>query len=86
MKKTNVINNIDKTHKDFLEDFKKNEDEIIPSLIQKRDELKMEIKKLKNTQVDKFMLLKDEINEITTNVKSLKKKKKDYFLKNSQHL
>ena len=57
MKKTNVIHNIDKTHKDFLEEFKKNEDEIIPSLIQKRDELKMEIKKLKNTQVDKFMLL-----------------------------
>ena len=86
MKKTNVIHNIDKTHKDFLEEFKTDEEEIIPSLIKKRDELKTEIKKLKNTQVDKFMILKDDINDITNNIKSLKKKKKDYFLKNSQHL
>tara|TARA_Y100000816_G_scaffold292604_1_gene288997 strand:+ start:1170 stop:2282 length:1113 start_codon:yes stop_codon:yes gene_type:complete len=85
-KNKNIIHNIDKTHSEYINEFETNENEIIPSLIKKRDLLKSNIKKLKNSQIDEVMNLKDEISEINQEIKTLKSKKKKYFLDNSKHL
>ena len=46
-KNKNIIHNIDKTHSEYINEFETNENEIIPSLIKKRDLLKNNIKKIK---------------------------------------
>ena len=75
-KNKNIIHNIDKTHSEYINEFETNENEIIPSLIKKRDILKSNIKKLKNSQIDEVMNLKDQINEINQEIKTLKSKKR----------
>jgi len=84
-KKTSVT--LDTKHKEFLNEFSKDETNIIP-------ELKIERKKLKEnlkTNFDKLSIeqkldTEDKINDITEKIKETKEKKKEYFLDNSQFI
>ena len=72
-KNKNIIHNIDKTHSEYINEFETNENEIIPSLIKKRDLLKSNIKKLKNSQIDEVMNLKYNVLDYYKSILSLDK-------------
>jgi hypothetical protein len=80
------IHSIDKTHSHFLEEFANDEENIIPKLKDAKEELKNKARKLKDHEIDEFMNIKDQISMINDKIKSLKSKKKKYFLDNSKPL
>ena len=86
MKKSTTIRNIDSTHSKFIYEFEIDETEIIPKLMDEKEHLKKKISKLKGNQIDEYVELKDKITDIKNEIKSLKLKKKKYFLDNSEHL
>ena len=79
------IQNIDKTHSEFLDNFENNENVELPKLTKKKQEL---LKKLKtqNLNIDVKMNITDEIKSINEKIKQFKLDKKNYFLNNSKHL
>tara|TARA_B100001175_G_scaffold299950_1_gene291762 strand:+ start:1036 stop:2145 length:1110 start_codon:yes stop_codon:yes gene_type:complete len=81
-----TIHSIDKTHSHFLEEFANDEENIIPKLKDAKEELKNKARKLKDHEIDEFMNIKDQISIINDKIKSLKSKKKKYFLDNSKPL
>ena len=75
---------LDTKHKEFLNEFSKDEHNVIPDLKIERHELR---EKLKNERdeltVEQILDIEDKINELTEKIKEIKCKKKDYFLDNS---
>lgn len=84
-KKTAVT--LDTKHKEFLNEFAKDENNVMPELKIERQELR---DKLKNEQdeltVEQRLELKDKINELTEQIKEINSKKKNYFLDNSKFI
>ena len=82
-KNTNVT--LDTKHNEFVEIFENNENEKIPALqIEKRklfDKLNNEKPNLEDR-----LNIQDRIQEINDEIKILRTKKKDYYLKNSKHI
>jgi len=80
---------LDGKHREFINDFNKDEQDRIPNLKFERSQLR---EKLGNNDVsheltiEKIMEYKDRIEEINENIKFLKQKKKDYFLDNSKYI
>ena len=84
-KKTSIT--LDTKHKEFLNEFSKDENVVIPELKLERQELR---EKIKNGG-DKMSLeckleIEDQINNITEKIRELNVKKKEYFLDNSQFI
>ena len=87
MKKNDkFIHSIDKTHSNFVQEFYKDENERLPKLLSKKNELIKKSKLLKDNEIDKFITLKDTIKDINKEIAALKNKKKQYYLDNSKHL
>ena len=80
------ILSIDKKHDEMLNYFNNNEEFVIPSLQAEKSNLINEIKNLSKLDVDKYMELKDKINDIKIKVKQLKSEKKKYFIDNSNYI
>jgi len=78
---------LDNKHKEFLNEFSKDENDRIPELKFERQELKdnLEFKKNELT-LEQQLDYQDRINEITQNIKEIKNKKKEYFLDNSKFI
>jgi hypothetical protein len=78
---------LDTKHKEFLNEFSKDESDRIPELKIERQEV---IQKLNmdgnNLNIEQKLDLTDKITEITDKIKAIKSKKKDYFLDNSQYI
>jgi hypothetical protein len=78
---------LDTKHKEFLNEFSKDESDRIPELKIERHEV---IQKLNmdgnNLNIEQKLDLTDKISEITDKIKAIKSKKKDYFLDNSQYI
>jgi len=84
-KKTSVT--LDIKHKEFLNEFSKNENDIIPELKLERYELREKLKNINNKlTIEQKLDIEDQINEITEKIKETKGKKKEYFLDNSQFI
>ena len=81
-----VMHTLDMKHSDLLEEFKNDEDNIIPQLINDRLKLKEQLLKLKNDDLLEGMTIQDKIKNINETIKKLKLKKKTYFLNNSKHI
>jgi hypothetical protein len=77
---------LDGKHKEFINEFDKNEFDTIPKLKQERVDLKKEIELLDKTNIDQIMDMKDRIKEIDETIKELKGKKNNYFLDNSKFI
>ena len=76
---------IDTKHKEFLNEFSKDENNRIPQLKIEREELREKIISEKHTlTIEQKLDIEDQISEITEKIKNMKSKKKDYFLDNSQ--
>jgi len=82
-KKTSVT--LDTKHKEFLNEFSKNDTDRIPELKFERQQLKQNLTNENNTlTVEQRLDITDQINEITDQIKSINLKKKLYFLDNSK--
>ena len=73
---------LDNKHKEFLNEFLEDEKKTIPELKNEKKEL-LKIN-LNEIIIEKKLDILDRINEINTEIKEIKNKKKDYFLNNSK--
>jgi len=79
-----TLTTLDNKHKEFLNDFSKDENVNIPKLKNEKLEFK---KQLENTlSLEDKLDIQDKINEINLLLKKLKLKKKEYFLDNSKYI
>ena len=76
---------LDGKHKEFLNEFSKDENDKIPELKIERQELKNKLNNVSLT-VDERLDCQDRILEITQSIKETKNKKKEYFLDNSKFI
>ena len=76
---------LDGKHKEFLNEFSKDENDKIPELKIERQELKDKLNNVSLT-VDERLDCQDRILEITQSIKETKNKKKEYFLDNSKFI
>jgi len=84
-KKTAVT--LDTKHKEFLNEFAKDENSIMPELKLERQELKDKIKnECHDLTVEQRLDIQDKINELTEQIKEINSKKKNYFLDNSKFI
>ena len=81
-----TIITLDTKHKEFLNDFSKDENNLIPELKLERYNIKQELENNKNISLDQHLDLKDKIIELTEKIKEIKNKKKEYFLDNSKFI
>jgi hypothetical protein len=75
---------LDIKHKEFLNDFSKDENDRIPKLKLERQQLKNQL--LNKINLEQKLEIEDKIIEITEKIKEIKLKKKDYFLDNSKYI
>jgi hypothetical protein len=80
---------LDGKHKEIMNDFSKDETDIIPRLKKEKQQLTLQLINTNNTtnlQIEQIMEIKDRIKEIKETIKEIKEKKNDYFLDNSKYI
>jgi len=80
---------LDGKHREFINDFNKDEQDRIPNLRFERAQLRENLSAndiSHGLTIEQIMEYKDRIEEINENIKFLKQKKKDYFLDNSKYI
>lgn len=77
---------IDEKHSEMLNQFHQAETETIPLLIAEKNSLKEQVRGLAENQIDVYMDLKDKIDALSTQIRDLKSRKKQYLLENSKHI
>ena len=77
---------LDGKHKEFVNDFVKDEYDTIPRLKEEKYSLKQQLELEKNLPIEQLMEIKDRIKEINEIIKELKNKKNNYFLDNSKFI
>ena len=78
---------LDTKHKEFLNEFSKDENNRIPELKLERINLKAKLEEnIATLTVEQKLDIEDQINEITHKIKTIKSKKKEYFLDNSKFI
>ena len=76
---------IDGKHREFLNEFDKDENEEIPKLIEKKELLKKKLEK-SNSSLEEQLDMIDQLKNIKMEIKNIKSKKKEYFLDNSKYI
>ena len=78
---------LDGKHKEFLNEFSKNENDRIPDLKAEKKELELKLENPnEKLSVEQKLDITDRIKEIKSTIKELKSKKKEYFLDNSKFI
>jgi len=77
---------LDSKHKEIMDSISEIEEETIPNLENKIVTLKLEYKKLKKSNIDERLDIKDKIKEIKHKIRILGEKKNNYFLDNSKNI
>jgi len=86
VQKKNLVT-LDNKHKEFLNEFAVDERDNIPSMREEKSILKSKLENEKDTlTIEQKMDITDRITEIKENIKSIKNKKKEYFLDNSKYI
>ena len=75
---------LDNKHKEIIEKFRVNEEEVIPSLKRKKATLRERL--LTNITMEEKLEIDDEISKVKQQIKQLKKEKKEYLLNNSKYI
>ena len=86
-KKSNVT--LDGKHNEFINEFTKDEQNNLPKLKNEKGEIMAKIEeneKSSTMTIEELMDYKDRLNEINNEIKSMKSKKKEYFLDNSKYI
>ena len=81
-----AIITIDKKHDEMLDYFNNNENVVIPELKEQKQKYIHDIQNLSKNEIDKYMELKDSINDINQKIKCMKREKKKYFIDNSNYI
>lgn len=76
---------LDIKHQEFLNEFSKDDNNIIPELKQERKELREKLK-TDDLTVEQSLEIQDKIDALTEQIKDKKMKKKEYFLDNSKFI
>lgn len=79
------LTTLDGTHREFMNEFARDECSNIPKLKQKRVELIKQVEDAGQT-IDQKLDLQDAIKEIDAKIKTIKQKKKEYLLDNSKYV
>ena len=82
--KKNAIT-LDNKHREFLNEFNKDENNRIPELIVEKNKIKKDLED-DNITIEEKLELSDKIKEINSKIRDLKNKKKEYFLDNSKYI
>jgi hypothetical protein len=78
---------LDGKHKEFINEFAKDENDTIPTLKSEKIELKQQLlNPVTDLTIEIKMDIQDRINEIDETIKLTKSKKKDYFLDNAKFI
>ena len=77
---------LDSKHKEFLNEFSKDDTDTIPELKTERDTLKESYETDENLTIEQKLDISDRILEITKIIKEIKNKRKNYFLDNSKYI
>ena len=78
---------LDGKHKEFLNEFSKNDNDKIPNLKAEKKALEIKLENPdENLTVEQKLDIADRIKEIKSTIKELKTKKKEYFLDNSKFI
>ena len=77
---------LDGKHKEFINEFNKDDFDTIPKIKEERYNLKKQLEIETNLQIEQKMEIKDRIKDINETIKQLKNKKKNYFLNNSKYI
>jgi len=77
---------IDEKHNELIQQFEKNESELVPQLEAEIAELKEKVKTLKSSQIDAYMEIRDKIQQKKGEIKRLRTQYKQYLLANSKHV
>ena len=80
------ITTLDGKHKEFINEFNKDEFDKIPKLKKEIINIKYKIENTLNLPIEQLLDYQDKIEEITKNIKKLKLKKTDYLLNNSKYI
>jgi hypothetical protein len=83
--KKNAIT-LDNKHKEFINEFAKDENNRIPELQNEKSKIKEQLLNTKEMNIELKLELTDKLKEINTKIKELKNKKKEYFLDNSKYI
>lgn len=79
-------NTLDGKHKEFVNEFTKNELHRIPDLKEEKYSLTKQLELETDLSIEHIMEIKDRIKEINETIKELKNKKHNYFLDNSKYI
>ena len=77
---------IDEKHSQLLDEFRTIETETVPNMESEKAELKEKLKNLREDDIDARMEIKDQIRDLTAEIKHLKIKKNNYLLENAQYV
>jgi len=80
---------LDGKHNEFLNEFTKNEIDVMPRLKDERSQLNIKLENSNNSNnysIEQIMEMKDRVNEINDTLKELKCKKNNYLLDNSKYI
>ena len=76
---------LDNKHKEFINEFAKDENNRIPELINEKNKIKQELNS-EDLSIEIKLELNDKLKEINSKIRELKNKKKCYFLDNSKFI
>ena len=76
---------LDGKHESFINEFTENETSYLPKIIQERKELYNKFMDI-SSNIEEKINIKEKINKIDSEIKEIKKKKKNYFLNNSEYI
>lgn len=76
---------LDGKHESFINEFTENETSYLPKIIEERKELYNKFMDI-SSNIEEKINIKEKINKIDAEVKEIKKKKKNYFLNNSEYI
>ena len=79
------LTTLDGTHREFMNEFARDEFSNIPKLKAKRNELLKQLE-IENQSIEQTLDLKDSILEIDVKIKATKQKKTEYLLDNSKYI
>jgi hypothetical protein len=77
---------LDGKHKEFMNEFIKDELDIIPNLKEERHHLSKKLELETALPIEQIMEIKDRLQEINYSIKELKNKKNNYYLDNSKYI
>ena len=77
---------LDSKHKEFVNEFIKDEFDTIPRIKEERYMLNKQLELENKLTIDQIMEIKDRIKDINETIKELKHKKNNYFLNNSKYI